>query len=430
MNVLRHLPRGRDAGSRASGKSGQTAIGAGRYVWDEGGLYLSSLAGRYLAGPGGQRLGRLSDVIVQLRGAQYPLVTGLVVRVGRRAVFVPAGQVAALAGDPVQLVSAAFDLRRFERREGEVLLRGDVLGHRLIDVSRARLVRATDLRLSPADAGWVLDGVDTHRRPVGLPHLGGHRRRPHMVRDWREFEPLIGHSGSTVLRWPFARVSKFKPAQIADLIEGASKAEETELLGRVHTDPELEADVFEELDDDLAARLLGARTNTEIAAVLAQMCADDAADAIADLPADRRRAVLDLLPCGQRTRVIALLRFSSSSAGGLMGLEFLALPGNATVADALAAVARSGGLQSEALTSVHAVSPDGRLIGVARLATLLQADLAAELAQVVAPREGGPWALAATAAVWVSGCGQTRGSGSATGNSAGGKAERSVSQVH
>jgi hypothetical protein len=85
------------------------------------------------------------------------------------------------------------------------------------------------------------------------------------------------------------------PAQIADLLEEASKAEETEILGRVHADLDLEADVFEELDEALAARLFGTRTSTEIAAVLARMRAGDAADAVADLPQGRRKAVLDLL---------------------------------------------------------------------------------------------------------------------------------------
>ena len=50
------------------------------------------------------------------------------------------------------------------------------------------------------------------------------------------------------LRGPFARIRRLKPAQIADLLESASAEEETEILGRVRADPQLEADVFEELD--------------------------------------------------------------------------------------------------------------------------------------------------------------------------------------
>jgi len=41
--------------------------------------------------------------------------------------FGPAGQVAAVGGEVIQLVSASFDLRRFERRDGEVLMADDNL---------------------------------------------------------------------------------------------------------------------------------------------------------------------------------------------------------------------------------------------------------------------------------------------------------------
>jgi hypothetical protein len=342
-------------------------------------IYLSGLLGRPLADRSGQPLGKLADVIVRLRGTDYPLVTGLVGAVGGREVFVPSEQASGFDGDVLKLASARLDLRQFERRDGEVLLRADVLGHRLIDVGRARLVRAGDLRLSQVDGNWVLDAVDTRWRPRRLFGLLGGGEQGHQARDWREFEPLIGHARSAVLRGPFARIRRLKPAQIADLLEEASKAEETEILGHVHADPELEADVFEELDEELATRLLGARTDADIAAVLARMRADDAADTIAELPQRRRQAVLDLLPSGQRTKVLTLMGFNPTSAGGLMGVDYLALPANSTVADAIDAVRRSASLQPEALTSVHAVDPGGRLQGVARLVTLLQADPGSEL---------------------------------------------------
>src|SRR4029077_8536979 len=155
-------------------------------------------------------------------------------------------------------------------------------------------------------------------------------------------EPLIGHASSAVLRGPFARIRRLKPAQIADLLEEASKAEETEILGQVHADPELEADVFEELAEDRATRLLEARTDGEIAEVLSRMRADDAADAVAELPQHRRQAVLDRMPAGQRTKVMTLLGFNPTSAGGLMGVDYLALPEDVAVSDALDAVRRSG----------------------------------------------------------------------------------------
>jgi CBS domain-containing protein len=345
-------------------------------------LNLSGLLRRSITARDGESLGRLSDVIVRLRGAGYPLVTGLVGTVGGRQVHVPIEQVSSLGTRELKLISARLNLRRFERREGEVLLRADVLGHRLIDVESAHLVRAADLQLAYTGGEWVLAGVDTRRRPGRALGVLGRHKDQGMFRDQGQFEPLIGHTGSAVLRGPFARILRLKPAQIADLIEDASKAEETEILGRVHVDPELEADVFEELDEDLATRLLDARSDTEVARVLSRMRADDAADAIAELPQHRREPVLDLLPSGQRAKVLTLMGFNPTSAGGLMGMDYLALPASTGVAEVLDAVRQAASLQPEALTSVHAVSESGRLLGVARLVALVQADPGARLIEV------------------------------------------------
>jgi CBS domain-containing protein len=347
-------------------------------------LHLSELLRRPLTDRGGESLGRLSDVIVRLRGAELPVVTGLIAAVGGREVYVPIEQVSSIGGEVLKLTSAKLDLRRFDRREGEVLLRSDVLGHRLIDVERAHLVRAADLELERRDGEWVLTGVDIRRKARRWLGLGGGARESddHTFREWARFEPLIGHTGSALLRGPFARIRRLKPAQIADLLEEASREEETEILGQVHADPELEADVFEELDEDLATRLLGARTDTEIAEVLARMRADDAADAIAELPQRRRQPVLDLLPPGQRTKVLTLMGFNPTSAGGLMGVDFLAVPAGVSVQQALDAVSQSASLQPEALTSVHALDERGRLSGVARLVSMVQADPSACLSDV------------------------------------------------
>jgi CBS domain-containing protein len=348
-------------------------------------LRLSQLLGRPITDSRGESIGRVADVIIRLRGADYPVVTGLVATVGGRPIFVPVDQVSRLDEDPLRLSSARLSLRQFDRREGEVLLRADVLGHRLIDVRNARLVRAADLELVQDGTEPVLAGVDTRRRPRRpFGRLAGRDRdgAADRFRDWHDFEWLIGHAGSALLRGPFARVRRLKPAQIADLLESASKEEETEILGRVHADPELEADVFEELDEDLATRLLGARTDLEIAAVLARMRADDAADVIAELPQRRRRPVLDLLPPAPRANVLRLMSYNSTSAGGLMAMDYVAVPSMATVGEALARVRAAVTLQPEALTSVHAVDEDDGLRGVARLVTLLQADPGAPVIDV------------------------------------------------
>jgi CBS domain-containing protein len=333
---------------------------------------LSALLGSHVLSPTQEAVGKVDDVIVRLRGGDLPLVTGLVGKVGGRRVYLSVDRLAELSEGKVLLAKPKVDLRGFERREGEVLLREDILGHRLIDVADAELVRAWDIELEQTPEGWVVSCLDTRRPPrfFGLIRRSG----GHPCQDWKAFEPLIGHTASVRARASLRRMRRFKPAQIADLLEDASPQEGEEILDAVHTDPELEADVFEELDPETANRLFEDKTDAEVADVLSHMRADDAADAIAELPQSRRIRVLDLMPPGPRTKVVTLLGFNATSAGGIMGVDFLAVPEEATVEEALRRIRLAENIQPEALVTVHAVDDAEQLRGVATVIDLLHAE--------------------------------------------------------
>jgi len=336
-------------------------------------IHFSELLKAAVVSRSGEAIGRVEDVVVRLRGAEsYPLVTGYVVGVGGRRVFVSAENVESVAADQVELTKNKVDLRGFERREGEYLLRADVLDHRFIDVPNAELVHAYDIELEDSGQGWVLARLDTRRPPrlFGLIKSSG----GHAARDWKAFEPMIGHDQSMLVRRVAGRVHTMRPAQIADLLEDATEAEGGEILERVHTDPELEADVFEELDPDKASKLFDDMPDAQVAAVLGRMRADDAADAVVDLRQARRRQVLDLMPAGARTKVITLMGFNPHSAGGLMNIDIVTCPASTTAAAALEIIAAARSLQPEALLKMHALNKHHQLIGVVSVIRLVQAN--------------------------------------------------------
>ena len=335
-------------------------------------IHLSRLLRAPVATPSGEAVGRVDDIIVRLRGADtYPLVTGIVAAVAGRRVFVGARSIQRFDTDRIALVANHIDPQRFEHQHGEVLLRSDVLGYRLIDVTAGELVRAYDLELESSVDGFVLARVDTRRPPrlFGLLKTA----RGYASRDWKAFEPLIGHNQSMAVRRVSGRVAALKPAQIADLLEDADKAEGGEILDRVRGYPELEADVFEELDPDKASRLLDDMPDGEVAALLSRMRADDAADAIMDLRQSRRRHVLECMPAPQRTKVVTLLKFNPDSAGGLMNVDIVCCGTRATAGEALALIGVAQAVQPEALLQMHVLNDTGRLAGVVSVIALLHA---------------------------------------------------------
>ena len=345
-----------------------------------GRLLLSGLLRRDALDGAGQALGRVIDVIVRLREDDYPAVTGLVASIGGRHLFVPATEIVTWDSRHIELASARLDLRPFERRVGEVLLHGDVLGHRLVDIEQPRLVTAHDVEFGRTKVGWIAKAVDI--APRGLLHL----RRGHTWRDWSGFEALIGHDGSAPSRLRLGRLHRLKPAQLADIIEEASDSEQQELLSRVHAHPELEADVFEELDEDEAGDLLEARTDAQIADVLSRMRSEDAADALLDLPQERRMPVLGLLPKLVRERITILLGYQEATAGGLMGVDYLSFPPTSTVADAIRAISQATRIQQpEAIMVAFCHDEQRRLVGAVNLVALLQSDPRATLGAVADP---------------------------------------------
>ena len=350
-------------------------------------VHLSSVASSPLLDSSGERLGRIEDVVARLDVAdQLPSVVGLVARIGGREMFVPMNRIDRLERATARTATTKLNLAQFERRAGEVLLRADVLDRSLINVQTASLVTARDVELVCEEGAWWVAGVDTSFR-ARLYRLAPRRFRGHDTEHtqfvpWRDMEPFVGHVPTSRLKLGSRRLRGLHPAQIADLVEAASHEEGEEILQAVSQDKELEADVFEELDDEHQIEFLRERSDEQVAEVLERMASDDAADLLLEIQQERRLPILNLLEPAKQRKVKGLLGHNPSTAGGLMNPDFVSVAQTATVGDALQRVRASElGLQQVAVVCV--VDDDGGLADAVSLAELVRADPGLPLSMLV-----------------------------------------------
>jgi CBS domain-containing protein len=339
-------------------------------------LHLSLVVGGEVWSEDGGRVGRVDDLIVRLGEDEYPPVTGLLAAVEHRQVFVPADALARIEQGRVTLRAARLDLRPFERRPHEVLLRKDVLDRQLINIDGARLVRSNDIELARLDGWYRVVGVDVGLRGFArrlLPRALAGGVGESTFLDWASVEPFTGHVPTVRLRIPHPRLARLHPAQLADLVEAASHSEGGEIIEAVGADPELEADLFEELESGHRLEFLDERTDEEVAALAGRMESDDAADLIGGLDDDRCERVLEMLPPVQRRRVRALLGYDPATAGGLMSPDFVCVYAQAEVSEALDRVRRSAS-PSDSLAWLFVMNSHKRLVGALTLADLVRAD--------------------------------------------------------
>ena len=339
-------------------------------------LHLSSVIKRPLVDAAGDRLGRVQDLIVRAGESPHPPVVGLVVNIGGRDLFVPIRKVAAFEPGRVRFEGRRVDLRRFERRPGELLLARDLLARHLINFVGGRLIRANEIELANMNGTWEVVAVDPSSRPVVRRLIPGHGHRggkPGALVDWASIEPFVAHVPSSRLRIPYRKLAQLHPALIADLVEAASHDEGEEIIEAVGADRELEADVFEELDTEHQLEFVRSRSDEEAARLLSSMAPDDAADVITEVDQERRLPILNLLPEPQQHKVRSLLSYNPETAGGLMSPDFLSMPADSSIAEVLEAIHRSSA-PPEALNVVFAVDDDGHMVGSATAVRLVQAD--------------------------------------------------------
>src|SRR5437667_1436918 len=347
-------------------------------------LYLSQVLGRPILDLEGERVATLKDVIVRLGEDDHPPVAGFVARYRRRDFFLPRWRITDFGEAGVRLNSDILDLRPFVRRDGEVLLARDVLDKQLIDVDGKRVVRVNDVQLIEAANEWRVTGAD-----VSL--IGLWRRlapsflrsgRPVEVIDWADVGYLATDAATVQLKSSRGKLARLHPVEIARLAEAFSYQHGAEIVESL--DDETAAETLEEMAAERQAQILSDMDEERAADILERMSPDEAADVLGDLPEAKAEDLLNRMEVDEQSDVAELLPYADDTAGGLMTTEFVTVPRDLTVGEALARL-REMAETPNMIYYLYVVESEKswKLVGVIALRSLILADSSVPLAEVM-----------------------------------------------
>ena len=340
-------------------------------------LYLSQAIGRPVRDRQGDRIGKVTDLIVAI-GDRYPPVTGLVMSTGRRRTFLPWSDVDSFDELGAKLRSHTLDIDRFEQRPNELLLFQDLQDKQIVDIDGRKVVRVNDLRLDHIEGKLHLVAVDVGAAGI-LRRLGveGPFRTiarnlrlgvPERYIDWEDVDPLESSIASIRLRVPHEGLRELHPADLASIIDELAPRDRAGILAAL--DDEAAADAIEEMAPDTQVEVLEDLAPERAADILEEMSPDDAADLVADLSEASRREILQLMARDEADEVEQLLTYPEESAGGIMTTEFIAVPEHLTAAETIDRL-RELEPDAETIYYIYVVDDDGKLTGVLSLRDLI-----------------------------------------------------------
>ena len=177
-------------------------------------------------------------------------------------------------------------------------------------------------------------------------------------------------------------LDEIRAADVADLIEHLKPDERLFIFKLL--EPEGAGEVLVEIEPPVQEGILKKLDNREISEIVQELDSDDAADVVGDLPAERAREVIESVDDEVSEELEQLLPFPEDTAGGIMGLEFVAVKADASLQDAIEIV-REKKEEVANLYYVWVVDDFKRLVGVVSLKDLLIESPSKKVSEIMNP---------------------------------------------
>ena len=198
--------------------------------------------------------------------------------------------------------------------------------------------------------------------------------------EWDELAELISQRRISELR---RRIDETTPLDLALLIESAPKEARGVFYRLLNKDTA--AEVFVEMAPEVQAELIETLTDAELSETLNELYIDDTVDIIEEMPALVVKRIIRISTPENREAINRILRYPKDSAGTIMTTEYVRLPLDITVGEALAHI-RKVAIDKETIYTSYVTDKNNHLIGLVTARSLLLAATETPLSEVMEDR--------------------------------------------
>ncbi|HEY6837664.1 MAG TPA: CBS domain-containing protein, partial [Geobacteraceae bacterium] len=206
------------------------------------------------------------------------------------------------------------------------------------------------------------------------------KEMPHQEISWQYVQPLEMNSSRLALTMARDQMADMHPADIADIISQLPPKHIQTVL--ISLDTETAGEAIHELEPELRSRVISQLDSEQASDILEEMDPDEAADVLGDLPEEKAQELLGLMDEEEAEDIQELMEHEEDTAGGLMNTEFLSIPAEMSVGDALQEI-RLVGPDIETVFYAYILDNEERLCGVVSLKELLITPIATSIADIM-----------------------------------------------
>lgn len=358
-------------------------------------LFLSEILNLRIVDSHGKIIGKLVDLRIKLRELFPPVIALRVKGKGSRGIIsFPWDMVSKINEKVIRLKSKAESQTLDTKlKEGEILLREEILDDQVVDTHGAKVERVNDLHLLLTEGQLRVVHVDFGIRGV-LRRLGWIRfvdaltnwlfayQVPEKLLSWKYIQPLSHDpvKKSLKLDLTLRKLSEIPPADLADILEELDPHERSYVFKSL--DVEAQADALEEADDKTRVSIIEEMPEDRASDILEEMEPDEAVDLLQDLPDEKKQELIEGMEEDKREALEELLEFEEETAGGIMTTGFISCLQTDSVLRAMEVFQRSDD-PLDNISYIYVTDQQEKLVGVMTVRDLILSPPQAEASKIM-----------------------------------------------